>query len=344
MELLKSINIKNRNQSRIELYYGDLTSLTTAETFDLLIVSAFPNEYTPATHSLIGALNQKGLSVEELAKHKELDLRSAFSCWLSREFKPRDPRLRFRRILCFEPFIRGRPPELVGDIFRALTAILAERPDIKTVALPVVASGYQGYKLGEMLSPLLDASLHWLETGLPLNCIKIVIHSKAQVTEALNVFTQQKKDYLGFSPIPVTSQIDYDVFISYSRKNIRECKILAQALRATWPDIRIFVDHKEIDIGSPWQPEILENLDRCRKVVALLSPDYLASKVCKEEFNIAWIRCRETNKEILFPIYLYTTPNLPTYMKYRNYLDCREGDQSKLNIASKKILKALELI
>lgn len=134
---------------------------------------------------------------------------------------------------------------------------------------------------------------------------------------------------------------DYDVFISYSRANTNESEALEQALRESRPDIRIFVDRKEIDIGSAWQPQIFENLDKCRKVVALLSPDYLSSKMCKEEYNIAWIRGRETNQDIIFPIYLYTA-GLPTYMKYRNYFDCREGDKSKIAEASKELLAALE--
>jgi hypothetical protein len=66
------------------------------------------------------------------------------------------------------------------------------------------------------------------------------------------------------------------------------------------PNIRIFLDRKNIDIGSPWQPQIFESLDRCRKVVAFFSPEYLKSKVCKEEFNIAWARCREAEQEILY--------------------------------------------
>jgi len=42
----------------------------------------------------------------------------------------------------------------VGDIFRALTPILAERTNIKSVALPVVAAGNQGHPVAEMLAPL----------------------------------------------------------------------------------------------------------------------------------------------------------------------------------------------
>lgn len=192
-----------------------------------------------------------------------------------------------------------------------------------------------------MLAPLLEAALHWLENGLPLDRIKIVTHSDAQARKALQVFSERKAQYVVPVPKSVTQEIDYDVFISYSRVNAHESEALERALRQSRPDIRIFVDRKEIDIGSPWQPEIFESLDRCRKVVAMLSPDYLGSKVCKEEFNIAWIRGRETDKDVIFPVYLYTTA-LPTYMKYRNYFDCREGDKSKIAEASKKLLAALD--
>jgi hypothetical protein len=341
MKLLDSIEIQGRQKKHIELYQGDLTALSANEKVDLLVVSAFPNNYTPTSGSLIRALYLKGLSVQSLAITKEIDLRENFSCWLSREFTPQDTDLRFRRILCFEPLVRGRPPELVGDIFRALTPILAERPDIKTVALPLIAAGNQGYPVSEMLTPLLEAALHWLKNGLPLDCIKIVAYSDAQAQEALRIFSGKKAKYVLPALSSVSQAIDYDVFISYSRANAQESEALEQALRECRPGIRIFVDRKEIDIGSAWQPEIFESLDRCHKVVAMLSPDYLGSKVCKEEFNIAWIRSRETEEDVIFPVYLYTTA-LPTYMKYRNYFDCREGNKSKIVEASKKLIDALD--
>lgn len=341
MKLLDSISVRGGQHKRVELHQGDLTDLAATEAFDLLVVSAFPDDYIPTSGSLIGALHRKGLSVELLAHDKEIDLRANFSCWLSKEFTPHNSGLQFRRILCFEPFVRGQPPELVGDIFRSLTPILAERPDIKTVALPVVAAGDQGFPLVAMLAPLIDAALHWLEIGLPLDCIKIVTHSDARAQEALRVFSVQKAQYVMSAQRGVTQGIDYDVFISYSRANSHECEALDRALREARPSIKIFVDRKEIGIGSAWQPEIFERLDQCRKVVTLLSPNYLESKVCKEEFNIAWIRSRETATDVIFPIYLYTTA-LPTYMKYRNYFDCREGDKSKIDEASKKLLAALD--
>jgi hypothetical protein len=336
MKLIDSISIRGKKGKRIELYQGDLTSLRPNEAVDLLVVSAFPNDYIPTPTSLIGALHKKGLSVASLAKFKEKDLRKDFSCWLSNEFIQSDPGIQFRRILCFEPLVRGEPPELVGDIFRALTPILGEVSDISSIAMPLVAAGDQGYPVSSMLIPLLDAAIHWMETGLPLECIKIVAYSDDEAKQAKKVFYDRKSVYQQSTPYS-QAQVEYDVFISYARENNAEMEILEKQLTTSRPYIKIFLDRKDIDIGSPWQPQIFESLDKCRKVAALFSPDYLNSKVCKEEFNIAWVRSREIDKDIIFPIYLYSA-DLPTYMKYRNYFDCREGSKAKLLKASDRLL------
>lgn len=341
MRHLDTIFIRGKKGKRIELHQGDLTTLHSDEAVDLLVVSAFPNDYLPTNTSLIGALYRKGLSVAALAQSKEKELRHDFSCWLSHELSLTDTRLNFKRILCFEPMARGEPPELVGDIFRALTPILGEISDISSIAMPIVAAGDQGYPISSMLIPLLEASIQWMETGLPLDCIKIVAYSDEQGREAIKVFSKRKILYQQSETFS-QSQIEYDVFISYARENNKEIELFEKKLIRTRPNIRIFLDRKDIDIGSPWQPQIFESLDKCRKVVTFFSPDYLKSKVCKEEFNIAWIRCRETDQEILFPVYLYSTI-LPTYMKYRNYFDCREGDETKLRNASSRLLVTLGL-
>jgi O-acetyl-ADP-ribose deacetylase (regulator of RNase III) len=341
MRLLDTIFIRGKEGKRIELCQGDLTSLRPEEAVDLLVVSAFPNDYLPTNTSLIGALHRKGLSVATLAQSKEKDLRHDFSCWLSHEISPSNPGLGFKRILCFEPMAHGEPPELVGDIFRAMTPILGEKSDISSVAMPIVAAGNQGYPISTMLVPLLEAAIQWMEKGLPLDCIKIVAYSDEQGREATKVFSQRKTLYQQSKPLS-QAQIEYDVFISYARENTKEMELFENELIRSHPNIRIFLDRKDIDIGSPWQPKIFESLDKCRKVVVFFSSDYLKSKVCTEEFNIAWIRGRETDQEILFPLYLYSTKR-PTYMKLPNYFDCREGDETKLRTASSRLLSALGL-
>jgi len=347
MDLLESIDVRGRPGTRVELWRGDLTTLSETDAFDLLVVSAFPDDYAPTSGSLIGALDRKGLSVGALAADKDVDLRESFSCWLSRELTPSEPGLRFRRILCFEPLQREKPPEVVGDIFRALTPIVAEKPEIKIVALPLIAAGDQRYGVAEMVAPLVDAALHWLELGLPLDVVRVVAYRDAEAQAAREVFSEQRATYIvegegseSDGAPAEAEESDYDVFISYSRVNTSESEALERCLLESHPDIRIFVDRTEIAIGSAWQPEIFENLDRTRKVVAMLSPDYLKSKVCKEEFNIAWIRARNTDSNLIFPVYLYDA-DLPTYMTYRNFFDCRPGDPAKILAASERLVSDL---
>ena len=341
MILLDSLTIHSGvAKKRIELHQGDLSDLSPDEAVDILIVSAFPNDYTPTESSLIGALYRKGVSVEQLAIVKAADLRESFSCWLSHEIKAPNPGIQFGRILCFEALFRGKPPEVIGDIFQSLTAILGELQNVSTVAMPFVAAGNQGYSVSEIFPPLLDAAVNWMAKGIPLKCLKIVAYSDRQAEEAKPIFSKMK-DEIQTSSIQADHECEYDVFISYAHEDANTMSLILEELQRQRPTLRIFLDRKDIDVGIAWQPEIFESLDKCRKVVTLLSPSYLNSKVCKEEFNIAWVRSREGDDDIMFPIYLYTT-QLPTYMKYRLYADCREGDKEKLRKASLKLLSALD--
>ena len=78
-------------------------------------------------------------------------------------------------------------------------------------------------------------------------------------------------------------------------------------LESTELGIRFFWgDRKTLDTGSSWQYEIFESLDDCRRMLVVFLPSYLASKVCKEEFNIAWARNRNETENVLFAVYLYS--------------------------------------
>lgn len=329
MQILERLTVSHHGTPReIQLCKGDLTEFDPAHPFDILVVSAFPNDYSPTSTSLIGALYRKGISVARLAKDKGIDLRSSFSCWMSKDLGSLDAGLGFKRILCFEPATRGTAPELVADIFRSLAPFLmGEFPEAR-VAMPIVASGNQGWSPANMLTHILDAAVHWLIQGLPLRCLKIVEYSsdKAErLRQSFVAFSAKNRQ----SVPPARGKPQFDAFISYSRVDQEYALHIARVLREANSDIRIFVDQLTLNSGQSWQQEIYESLDVSSKVVALLSPTYLESKVCKEEFNIALFRHRETDSGVLVPVYLKSAA-LPTYMKLVNYIDCREGDYEKL--------------
>lgn len=342
MELLDSLNVYHKGEPRlIEIYQGDLTDLRADEAVDLLVVSAFPGDYTPVKGTLIGALDDQGVSVSQLARQKAFDLRETFSCWLSKEIQSSNSRIQFKRILCFEPLIRGKPSQVVGDIFQSLMPFASGEPGIHTVAMPVVATGNQRVPLTEMLEPLIDAAVHWLELGLPITHLKIVQLSEARAFELKGAFAILKKKYT--SPtISAKRNFKHDIFLSYSHTNKEDAQFCVEELQRQYPGIRVFIDRKELNAGSSWQQEIFEALDDCRKVMTLYSPAYLLSKVCKEEFNIALFRHRDSIEGVLMPIYLYST-DLPTYMKILQFHDCREGSRIKLRSACENIALELKL-
>ncbi|WP_372365703.1 toll/interleukin-1 receptor domain-containing protein [Candidatus Uabimicrobium sp. HlEnr_7] len=344
MELIDQITVYHNDEPRfIQLYQGDLTKISKEDAVDILVVSAFPGSYAPVTGTLIGALDEKGVWVGALAADKEADLRDSFSCWLSKKITStrKNAEINFERIMCFEPKgDREQVPEVVGDIFQSLIAFLSNSDSLKNVAMPLVGTGNQQADLDSVLPALIEAAAHWLSLGLPVEHLKIAAYSQGSVNQAMEIFPQIKQKYhqqtLSNEKV-VKDDYKYDIFISYSHQNTKEANLLVSFLKELDSKIRIFIDRKELNVGCAWQQQIYDALDSCHKVIALYSHDYLNSKVCKEEFNIALYRDRDTTENLLFPIYLYST-DLPTYMKVLQYLDCREGENAKLHNACKEIL------
>ena len=338
MQKLDSITVRHGDEERyIELYEGDLTAMY--EEVDVLIVSAFPDHYEPTPGTLVASLENRGVSLSMLASDKAVDLRQAFSCWMSNDISSDDAGIKFKRILCFEPYTRGHPTEVVGDIFQSLMPFVHGNPPITSIAMPLVATGNQNVPLVDMLEPLLDAAAHWLALGLPVKTLKIVEIDPLKAAELKGAFAVLKRAYTG-SVIKKKHQFKYDVFISYSHDDTQEVKTLTDELKKLRPDLNIFLDSSELKTGMAWQQELYENLDDCRKVIAVYSPTYLTSKVCKEEFNIAVFRHRDSEDGVLLPIYLYDS-DLPTYMKLIQFTDCREGDMNLIRKACKGLLSSL---
>jgi hypothetical protein len=337
-EVVEVLTVEHEGQPRpIELCFGDLAALPSAHAVDVVVISARPDSYYPTRHSLIRDLEQRqGISVEELARHKAVDLRATCSCWMSQEIV-RDPSPGFRRLLCFEPHRRGEPAAMVGDIFRSLVPFV-EGSGMRTVAMPVVSAGGAGVPVAEMLPPLIEAAVKWMTLGLAIERLKIVIHSERQRPAATTIFRSMKEQYAA-STAPPRGASKYDFFLSYAHADGADVETLEAELLRLDSKLRIFRDRRELAPGVAWQHQLFSALDACRRVVALYSPDYIRSKVCQEEFNIAWVRNRESEEPVLIPIYLYTA-KLPGYMTLPQHLDCREGDVEKLRSACELLVDA----
>jgi len=339
MELIDTIPVTHQGAERlVMLFVGDLVSLPEHEAVDVLIVSAFPDDYLPTPTSLIGKLARAGVSVADLARDKEVDLRRFSSCWLSRPIE--SPLMHFQRILCFEPAHRGRAPEVVGDIFRSMFPFTTGSPPIRQIAMPLVAAGDQSERAEDMLEALTEASVRWLSAGLPIDRIKIVIRMSSDSKSLREVFAKVRQRHNPIAQEPQQRNFGFDVFVSYSQKNKEAVDELVRQLRSQRPALRVFMDRLELHPGAAWQQHIFESLDDSRKVICVYSPDYLASKVCQEEFNIAVLRHRESEKGVLLPLYLHNA-ELPSHMKIFQYEDAREADRERIALSADRFLTYL---
>ncbi len=307
---------------------------------DLLIISASPRDYIPTPGSLIGALHRKGVVVAQLAMTRELDLSGTFSCWLSQEIDSADLGLQFRRILCVEPHHYESISELVRGFFQAVITALSSTSGIRTAAMPAVFSGGAGLPVSLMVEALIDGAVHWMALGLPLDCLKLVVYDEAKAVEAARIFSLRKPKYKE-TPFGPRTAITHDVFLSYAHANAKEADVIIENLRQEKAGIRLFVDRENLRTGGVWQHQLFMALDSCYKVVTLLSPEYVASDFCLEEFNIAMLRGRSEGLGILYPVYLYSAA-LPTYIRARQWSDCREGNTTKIAATCRNLVSELE--
>lgn len=342
MELLEAMTVKGPGQSsEIRLLKGDLSSIPPDHGCDVLVVSAFPNDYAEVRGTLIAALAHKEVSVGALAQNKEIDLRDVSHCWLSHPLDRED--LHIGRILCFEPERRGRAAELVGGVFRSLFPFVASEPWVRRIAMPLLASGQQGQPEEEMLRAMLDAAVHWSSVGMEFERLEIVLWSgkaPASVDRLRRVFATIREGTgrgAGLDPaLAPGGQERYDLFISYSHQDASFVTALRAELQRLSPGLRVFIDSSSLVVGAAWQQRVYQALEASERVLCLYSPEYLTSKPCLEELHLAILLNRERDG-LLVPAYLRSA-TLPAYMRLIQYHDIREGDPSRASELARWLL------
>ena len=195
MQLLSQITIPTgKKDAVIQLLLGDLSAIPPEHAVDILVVSAFPNDYMALKGSLFLALQNKGLSVKALATNKQIDLIGQLGCWLSSPLPTEQKnKFNFKKVLCFEPqYHSSEPQTIVGNIFRCINTFAFDEENDE-IAMPVLATGYQKVPIQKMLPPLLENAVFWLQNGLPLKCIKLVLYRQEQADAALPIFEQVKQ-------------------------------------------------------------------------------------------------------------------------------------------------------
>ena len=118
------------------------------------------------------------------------------------------------------------------------------------------------------------------------------------------------------------TEVIYDVYVSNSPKD-RECALSIVTFLQAQKSVSVFHDFQELNENESWQEEIFNIMGKCSRVIALLSPSYLETESCIEQYNMALCINRRSNGTILAPFYITSMDSMPTYMSLIQYEDCR---------------------
>jgi WD40 repeat protein len=126
-----------------------------------------------------------------------------------------------------------------------------------------------------------------------------------------------------------------DVFLSYSRRDQEFVRRLHDALEERGRDV--WVDWEGIPATAEWMAEVRRAIDAADSFVFVISPDSVASPVCRDEVSIAV----EGNKRLI-PLVRREVPDadVPERIRAHNWIFFREGDDFEGSI--ERLTEALE--
>jgi TIR domain len=314
---------------RIGIYHGDLADIPDDHCLDLLVVSAFPDNYAPTPTSLIGALHKRGLSIATLSQRRHIDLRKTSATWASEPIDARHPKLNIKRVAVFEPIRLASAQEAVGALFRGLFPLLSHNKD-EVVGFPVFGAGDQGLDFDEMFRTILDAASHWLARGLPVSEIKIVERDPKRVERMKQMLHAHREGAVAVrGPRGLGAP---DIFLSFATADVAVAERLGEQFRRVGKGFKVFDFRHAIKDGTSWQEKIDTALAASKIIVSVLSPDYIMSPECREELFQARLRNKRSPLPILHPIYWRDLgTDLHLWLQAIRYSDCRERNEEGLD-------------
>lgn len=189
VESVNKIEIDTRSGGRtFELFFGDIIDLEGS--IDLLVVSVNRQNYYPTANSVIGTLHrQLSIDVGQLARRPARDFRAALSCWVSKRLTGQP----FKRLLCVEVNHSSDSEQTIrrvfSNVFATIAALEAKNYHIKTIAMPLLATGRGRHEPEMVMRAMLNHALQALEHSVKLRQINFVIRDEThalQLSDAMD--------------------------------------------------------------------------------------------------------------------------------------------------------------
>ncbi|XP_066289262.1 ankyrin repeat domain-containing protein 50-like [Branchiostoma lanceolatum] len=153
-------------------------------------------------------------------------------------------------------------------------------------------------------------------------------------------FFERIKELLTFISSPVSNIVsrwmrdfEFDAFVSANQRDFSWVNEWVQQLESPPHNLKICVHHRDFKSGVP----ISHNIDRAvansRKILIVLSQNFLSSNWCKVELKAAIEKELSSDKYCVLPM-LKSECEIPDELAHLTYLDCKDGTVDVARLAS----------
>ncbi len=329
MNALYSVNIPtNDGEKSISVYASDVLSFD--ESIDILTTSAFQRSYYPTPNTLFHALHRADISVEELAKAPEFDLRTQCDIWLSKPLTEN----RIGRIGCIEMRYQAYDADGYMELrvdenemlksFKAYFQMLdlAATCGVKmdTVAVPVLGSGDQGIAVELILIPLLTECVQFLKRN---GAVKRILFIERDQAKAFQVAQTLLRSYSihnerTLPAVKPQAQRRAKAFISYSSID----KNVADNLCAKLEAKGVQVWYAPRNVHGDYASAIVDGITGAEHFIVILSKNSMVSEHVLNEIDLAFKRLPNNVK--FHPLRIHDqalSPAFDYYLSRQHWMD-----------------------
>lgn len=312
-------------QKEIAVFCGDILDFD--GTIDILTTSAYRNSYQPTPHTVFRALHDVGISVNNLARTPEIDLRDPCHIWLSAEIKNSNAGI--RRIGCVELIGYGEYADsyeieqsMLNSIcayFYMLDMAAIYNVRMDTIVLPLLGSGNQNISAELMIVPLLKECISFLKRNSSVRRICFVELSERKAN-LISDYVRKSYSVMNHTVTAVQNvqKPKATAFISYSSRD----KNIADNLCAKLESRGVRVWYAPRDVRGPYASAIVEAIERCTHFVVILSQSSIRSQHVLNEVDLAFEAL--PNKIKFKPLRIDNamfTPSFKYYLSRQHWMD-----------------------
>jgi hypothetical protein len=286
----------------------------------VLIISAFAEDFLETRATVIGRLAEKGLHVgRDIRPHAES---AGPNCWISRKLDESASRVSSAdRILCHETEWQRDPLDDLQTLFSALL-VQAPHPEEPawSVHMPLIGTGDKGGDPEATLKLIVLGFQEAFANGLNVRSVRIIVRDPERFRELQRTFRSLRDSYNPFE-VHGDTKPRWKLFVSYSQKNKGIVHPVYENLRSRIaPDV--FIDYEtrgQANEGMILSRDLALAVRQSRAMIAIISPEYVASPYCRLEFATAYtLYYQRKGGFSLKPIFLSDPGSFPA--EYRNVM------------------------